>query len=247
MARCGCGDNSPSSIRTLFSANNGVQYNAATGNFSADISPNAGNTLSLVGGKLYSAANTTVGLSGDGTSGNPIRANVSAWPYPTAPTTGAQGIFVNGSDVLVSPPVQIWDMTQQIFNRTYANLPVAAGAVPVTADSFTTTLTNPDPNRTCLAIVWREVDVRFTMPGTGTGGPSSAGYSFASDDPFKLDNQAAATMANIGTQTVKFFRFGTIPPAGSTSYTLDVGTLNGAGGATYSRIKVTIRAIYLGQ
>lgn len=252
MARCGCGDGTPASIRALFSASDGVDYNPLTGHFTAAISSLPGNNLTLDGsGDLFvptGAATVTTGpgILGDGSGGNPVRANVSPWPYPTAPVTGAQGVFVHPvSGLLVSPPPQQVDMVTTTFARNYANLAVNAGGAPVTADTFVTLLSNPDLNRSAAVLIWREVDMRFTLPGTASTGPSSAGVTVAADETARFFNNGSTTLASLGTQTSKTFESTTLGPGAGGSHILAVGTQSGTGGATYSRIEVAVHVLYI--
>lgn len=247
MARCGCGDTGAAAVRSLLSASNGINYNSLTGNFTAHISTQPGNNLTIAGDNgLYvptgSATVTTgAGLTGNGSGPSPVAANVSSWPYPTTAGTQAQGVFVDPStNKLISPPSQQVDFVSSLFDRSYANLAVAAGTTPVTADSFTVTLANPDPNRSCVVIIWREVKMRFTLPANST-----ASYSIASDDTGRYFNNGTTSQSNMGVQTAKSFKSTNLGPGATSSYTLTVGSCNGTGGATYSRIEVAIRVLYI--
>lgn len=251
MARCGCGDSSASSVRSVLSASNGVQYDSSSGHFSALISGLPGNNLSLDGsGALFvptgaATVTTGAGILGNGSGGNPVRANVAAWPFPTAVGTNAQGVYVNGSGQLISPPAQKFDYVLTAFARNYGNLAVNTGSTPVAADTFTVTLTNPDPNRACLVLIWRDVDMRFTLPGTSGGGPSTAACTVDGDSVFKIGNTGSATQSNMGITTSMSFKSTNLAAGASGSYVLTVGTQDGTGGATYSRIEANVRVLYL--
>lgn len=254
MARCGCADTGANSVRSMLSAQDGVKYNSLTGVFSADISTDPGNNLTLDGfGRLFvptGAATVSVGpgILGNGSGGNPVRANVASWPYATAPVTGAEGIFVNPvGGQLVGAPVQVADYVVSNISRTYANLPVAAGGTSVAADTFAVTLTNPDPNRSCRVIIEREVNVRFTLPGVGGGGPSTASFTIDGVEAQILGNAGSSTQSNINSGVTKTFKSANLGPGASSSYTLTVGTKLGTGSATYSQIAVSIGVLYLAQ
>lgn len=249
MARCGCSDTGASSVRSMLSAQDGVKYNSLTGVFSADISLAPGNNLSLDGfGRLFvptgSATVTTgPGILGDGSGGNAVRANVAAWPYVTVPVTGAQGVFVDpGTGQLKSPPLQVVDLVSTSFSRAYAALAVNAGGAPVTADTFMVPLLNPDPNRTSLVIIEREVKVAFGLPVN-----SQASFSIDGADVGRQWNFGGSAVSLGGLQATRTFKSANLAPGAASSYTLTVGTLNGTGSSTYSRIDVDIRVLYVGQ
>lgn len=249
MARCGCADTGANSVRSMLSANNGVKYNSLTGVFSADISPDAGNNLTLDAfGRLFvptgSATVTTgPGILGNGSGPSPVRANVSSWPYVTAPVTGAQGVFVDpATGVLKSPPIQVADWVLTTFSRTYANLAVNTTSTPVSADTFVVNLINPDPNRSCLVMVQREVKVRFGLPVN-----SQASFSIDGKDSGRQWNFGGTAVSLGGLTVTRSLKLATLSPGASSTYTLDVGTLNGTGSSTYGRIDAEISVLYLGQ
>lgn len=249
MARCGCADTGANSVRSMLSAQDGVQYNSLTGVFSADISADPGNNLTLDAfGRLFvptgSATVTTgPGILGDGSGPDPVRANVASWPYVTAPVTGAQGVFINpAGGQLVSPPIQVVDFVATAFNRAYAALAVNTTASPVTADTFTVSLLNPDPNRSCVVIIEREVKVQFGLPVN-----SQASFSIDGADAGRQWNFGGTAVANGGLQVTRMFKSANLGPGASSSYNLVVGTLNGTGSSTYSAINVSIRVLYIGQ
>lgn len=249
MARCGCADTGANSVRSLLSANNGVKYNSLTGVFSADISPNVGNNLTLDGsGRLFvptgSATVTTgPGILGNGSGPNPVRANVSAWPYVTTPVTGAQGVFVDpATGVLVGAPAQRVDFVSTTISRTYADLAVSTSSTPVAADTFNVSLINPDPNRSCLVAIWREVKMRFGLPAN-----SDASFSIDGVDAGRQINKGSTTGNSVGLTVSSAFKSANLGPGASSSYTLTVGTLNGTGSSTYNRIDVAFRVLYIGM
>lgn len=249
MARCGCADTGAQSVRSMLSAQDGVKYNSLTGVFSADISPNAGNNLTLDGsGRLFvptGSATVSVGpgILGNGSGPNPVRANVSAWPYVTAPVTGAEGVFVNpATGVLVSAPAQRVDFVSTTISRTYADLAVSTNSTPVAADTFNVTLTNPDPNRSCMVVIWREVKMRFGLPAN-----SDASFSIDGVDAGRQINKGSVTGNSVGLTVTSSFKSANLGPGAASSYTLTVGTLNGTGSSTYNRIDVAFRVLYIGM
>lgn len=249
MARCGCADTGAESVRSMLSAQDGVKYNSLTGVFSADISSQPGNNLTLDAfGRLFvptgSATVTTgPGILGDGSGPNPVRANVASWPYVTTPVTGAQGVFVNpATGQLVSPPIQVADFVTTTFSRLYSALPVNTGSTAVTADTFSVNLLNPDPNRSCIVIIDREVKVRFGLPAN-----SQASFSIDNTDAGRQWNFGGTAVNLGGLQVTRIFKSANLGPGASSTYNLAVGTLNGTGSSTYSRIDVDIKVLYIGQ
>ena len=249
MARCGCADTGAASVRSMLSAQDGVQYNSLTGVFSADISPDAGTNLTLDAfGRLFvptgsATVSTGPGILGDGSGPNPVRANVASWPYVTAPVTGAQGVFVNPvGGQLVSPPIQVVDFVSSAINRNYAALPVNTTGTAVTADTFTVNLLNPDPNRSAVVIIEREVKVRFGLPAG-----SQASFSIDGADAGRQWNMGSTAVSLGGLQVTRMFKSANLGPGAASTYSLTVGTLNGTGGSTYSEINVNIRVLYIGQ
>lgn len=254
MARCGCSDTGAASVRSMLSAEDGVKYNSLTGVFSADISTNPGNNLSLDGfGRLFvptgSATVTTgPGILGTGTGGNPVRANISPWPYPTPAGTGAQSVFVDlVTGRLQSPPIQVVDFDSTVITRNYANIPVAAGTTSVPADTFTVNILNPDVNRSCVVIVETEARVSMNFPGTGTTGPSTGGWTMDGALTGILGNNGATAQTTISAKSTSMIKSANLPPAGASTFTLTVGTRNGTGGANYTIITAGIRVLYIGQ
>ncbi|MEU0181393.1 hypothetical protein ABZ312_09410 [Streptomyces sp. NPDC006207] len=106
-------------VRTCFTATGGVAYDPATGEFTADLSADAGNTIVLGGdGGLFvpGAAATVVQaadspsvdvtVSGTGTAGNPYLVGAAVVPDPAPPGGGANllhvgpdGVYVECADV----------------------------------------------------------------------------------------------------------------------------------------------------
>lgn len=277
MARCGCGAsgggvivNGPNTVvtgsgtaaspyqitahtdcdeaRACLSQGDGITYTAGTGVIAARLSGTAGNAIIIGGdGGLYASPNNNTvnsgpGVLGNGSVGSPVRANVSAWPYAGAIGTYGQGVFVDGAGLLKSPPMQVVDFVTTSADRTYADLAVNTTASPVTADTFVTPLANPDPNRSCAVIIVREVKVRFTLPAS-----SSASISIDGVDSGRQWNMGGSSIAGAGVTMTRMFKSNDLPPGGTSSYNLVVGTLNGTGSSTYSRIETSVRVLYIAQ
>lgn len=239
-------------VRNCLSDGNGINYQAGTGVISTCLSTDEGNAL-IYGSDdcLYvplgaSAIFTGPGLVGDGTIGNPVTANTGLWPYACTIAAGSSVITVDPSTgQLRGAPTSKADFVSTSFTRDYAATLFNTGTSTVEADTFTVPLLNPDTCRPSRVIIWREVKFRTTLPGTGTTGPSTAGYSMALDETVRTGNTGPTTLTNMKYQTAKSFNFGTLSAGAASSYTLSVGTLFGTGGATYNRIEVDIRVLYI--
>lgn len=239
-------------VRTCLSEGDGIDYNAGTGVISTCLSSDEGNAL-IYGSDdcLFvplgaSAVFTGPGLIGDGTIGNPVTADTGLWPYSCTIAAGSSAVAVHPvTGELRGAPTGIADMVSTSFTRDYAATAFNTGTSTVEADTFNVSLLNPDNCRPCRVIISREVKFRTTLPGTGTTGPSTAGYSMALDETVRTGNTGPTTLTNMKYQTAKMFNFGTLSAGAGSSYTLSVGTLFGSGGATYNRIEVDIRVIYI--
>ncbi|MFD3453311.1 hypothetical protein ACFWVC_14145 [Streptomyces sp. NPDC058691] len=152
------------------------------------------------------------------------------WPY-TCDADTAGGIVVCGTDgVLRSEPRGQVSMTTYNEIRDYPDLPVPLAADQL-ADTFTRTVTNPDPCRPALIVVEREVDVYFTLPA---GASASSGY--LGDEMYYYRNRGNTTDIDVHTQVVKVLSGGMVPPGGTVNLTVDVSVGRGTNGATYRRI-----------
>lgn len=238
-------------VRTCVSAGPGVNYNSTTGVISADVSGTAGNTLTIDGDGLYvpassgQAVTTGCGLTGNGTAGTPLAVNVSAWPYPCAIGTAGGVVSCDpATGRLYSDPKGQSDMKTQSYTRTYPNILVPAG-VDQSLDTFVMTFTNDDPCHFARVIVFREVDVRFDMPGTGTTGPSRAAYTIDTNETYRQWNNGVTGTTSVSVQTARSTDIGTVGPSTPITYTLDVRGGQGLGGATYTSISVSIRALFI--
>lgn len=250
MARCGCGAsgggtvvNGPNTTVTgSGTPANPYQIAAVTNcdEVRGCLTSSSGLAVDPTTGAITVA--TGPGLLGVGSTADKVRANVAAWTYP-GPVSGAQNVFTDPSTgQLKSPPIQVMDFVALSVSRTYADLPVTTGGSDVDADVFAIPLANPDPNRSCIVVIEREVKVRFTLPPGSTA-------SFAMDgaDCGRQWNMGSSSVTGAGVQVTRMFKQGTLGPSGTGTYNLHVGTLNGTGGSTYSQINVSVRVLYLAQ
>jgi hypothetical protein len=96
-------------VRPCLSAGPGVTYDPATGVIGADVSPTPGNTLSIDTGGLFvppaaaAALETGCGLTGDGTTADPLRTNTAAAPAG-CPEDSLPDVVCRSDGSLAAPP-----------------------------------------------------------------------------------------------------------------------------------------------
>ncbi|MFJ9724590.1 hypothetical protein ACIRP3_17745 [Streptomyces sp. NPDC101209] len=115
------------------------------------------------------------------------------------------GVVVCDSDgVQRSEPRGKVSMTRYAESRTHNNRPVPARAIQ-RADTFSTTITNPDTCRLPFVVVEREVDVFVTSPagaGVATG--------FDGDEMYRTRNSGTGTITSAHPQATKVLAGGTM-------------------------------------
>lgn len=95
-------------VRPCLSAGPGATYNPATGVIGADVSSTPGNALSIDAQGLYvpaaaaSALETDCGLTGAGTTADPLRANTAA--LPACPEDSLQDVYCRTDGTLATAP-----------------------------------------------------------------------------------------------------------------------------------------------
>lgn len=217
-------------IRPCLSGGTGISYDNTTG------------VISATGAALV----TGCGITGTGMAGSPLAADTNAWPY-------ACDVAVNGGIVacdpgtgkLYSTPVGIADFKSTTIVRTYAALPVPVSAIPVTLDTFAFSFTNDDPCRNVRVVIWRNVEINFDLPGTGTTGPSRAAFALDTNVAWRHSNTGTTTAFSTSTEVSRPIAMGVLAPGATVNYTLDVGGLDANGASTYSRIEATARALFI--
>lgn len=184
-------------------------------------------------------------VSGSGSPGSPLvtSAHVTAWPYPCSVDTFGSTISVRTDGTLVGVPSFVTNFTATSINRNYAPTVIGAGAV--TADTFDFNIQNPDTCRPCRYVIFREVIMKITLPGTGTTGPSSAGMTIAGSESWRGANAGTTTLVDQYSTIGKPLPGGTLAAGASTTFSLVVGVNNGTGGATYNRIETSLRVLYI--
>lgn len=189
---------------------------------------------------------TGCGVTGSGTAGSPLIANTNAWPYACAIGTNGGTVACDpATGKLYSTPLGLADFKSTTITRTYASLAVPASGSSVTLDTFDFSFTNDDPCRNARVVIWRNVEVNFDLPGTGTTGPSRAAFAIDGNACYRISNTGATTATSTTTEVSRAIGMGTFGPGAVVNYSLDVGGLDGSGGATYTRIEATARALFI--
>ncbi|MER7477464.1 hypothetical protein ABTX60_07375 [Streptomyces sp. NPDC126510] len=241
MASCKCGGSACNCVvregpgSTVTGA--GTTTNPIT--VGAKVSPTPGNTLTIDSGGLYvPAASLTAGcgLTGTGTATDPVTANTQTWPYACPIGNNSSGIYCDPAtgELKGEPPLK-----QDYFHNERND--VLATPIPVpttpeeTVDTMTLTVTNPDPCRAALGLLFREIDLDFMLPPD-----SGAMAGIDNDDMTYLGNQGSRTIFNTHTQDNKISEIRLA--AGETrTISMNIQAGRGSGGAEITRIQATLR------
>ncbi|MEU1852935.1 hypothetical protein ABZ499_27630 [Streptomyces sp. NPDC019990] len=233
-------------VRGCLSAGDGIDYDPATGVIAAQISTDAGNTVTIGGdGGLYAPApdgtvDTACGLTGDGSAATPLAAAVAAWPYPCDVGANAGGVYCDSSGLLRSEPRGSITYLQdhQILNPADLTVPTPEDTVVATHEL---TVPNPDPCRPAFVIMEIELDADFNLP-PGAG----AGLGIGTDEMSYLRNSGSTAILDTHIQGTKVVPGigggGFIPPGGTHTHVLSICMGRGSGGATYNRLQSFLRA-----
>lgn len=228
-------------VRACLSDGNGINYNSTTGVISACRSTDVNNQLVFGSdGCLYVPPGTTTvqsacGIAGNGSSGNPLRVITANWPFLCDESAGSDIYCDPTTEQLRGRPVPQAAFTTELVDQTFPNTLVPAA--PTTVLTPSRTIFNPSSCLPAIVFVEVEVDVDFDIPPGG-----AAAYTIGTDVMYRMVNTGTTTMNTIHTQTTKVVPFGTIPAGGSAPYSFDVMVQEGAGGATYDRVQVFMRA-----
>jgi hypothetical protein len=229
-------------VRGCFSAGDGIDYDPATGEIAADLSTDAGNAVVFGSdGGLYAPAasaaalETACGLTGDGSSADPLAAAVGAWGYACDVDTYAGQVYCDTSGQLRSEPRGRATYTQDSVNQSYPATVVPTGFDNV-IETRTLSITNPDPCRPAFVVCEVEVDVDFDL---APGAAAAAGIT--TDEMQYFHNTGSATQQDVHCQVTKVYNR-TIAPGGTLIEPLAITMGRGAGGATYNRIQSFMRA-----
>ncbi|WP_406177946.1 hypothetical protein [Streptomyces canus] len=181
--------------------------------------------------------NTACGLSGDGTVASPLAANVAEWPFTCAIGDSGSGVYCDpaSGELRADPPYWADFQGNQATTLLGTPLRVPAGE-QVVIDTISVDITNPDPCRRGIGLLFREVDLDFVLP---PGSGAMAGID--GDDMNYLGNQGNGTIFNTHSQDNKLSVF-TLNPGETRTITMNVEAGRGSGGATITKIQKSIRA-----
>ncbi|HEX5567947.1 MAG TPA: hypothetical protein VFY14_13650 [Streptomyces sp.] len=232
--------------RGCLSAGPGVNYDPATGVIAARVSGQSGNNLAVGPDGLYvptgaATVSTGCGLTGNGSGSSPVRVATGTWPYPCSPATAGGVIVCDANGVLRGEPRGRISYVQNGETRNYADLTVPTGTAIVPVDSFSLTVTNPDPCRPAVVLFEREFDVSFNLPA-GAG----AAWGADGDEMYYMRNSGSSAITNIHSQLTKVYQaLASLGPGATTTITIPVELGRGSGGANYNRIQSLLRAILI--
>jgi hypothetical protein len=236
----GCED-----VRPCISAGDGITYDSSTGVVSAHLSDQAGNNVAIGpdGGLFVPTGAATVsvgcGITGDGSGSAPVTANTGDWPYACSVDDFGGVVACDSNGVLRSEPRGKVSMTRYAESRTYNNRRVPSGAIQ-RADTFSTTITNPDTCRPAFVVVEREVDIFVTLPA-GAG----AATGFDGDEMYYTRNSGSSTITSAHAQATKVLPGGTIPAGGTMTVSFEATVGRGSGNAVYTGINAIIRCLMI--
>lgn len=231
-------------VRTCISADNGAEYDAATGVVSVCVSPDEGNQLTQdANGCLLvpaSAGGNVVagcGLSGNGTAAAPLVANVPAWPFDCPPEENGSAISCGTDGVLRGEPPYHSYFFQSIQEELFPDNPEVPTPDDTIVHTFSFDVTNPDPCREMRILSFRDVDVDFNMPSN-----SRAAMGISTDEMWNHRNTGSVTSFDEHVQLAKLTSSDTpLAPGETRTLTLEVSMAKGDGGATYNRIQGSFR------
>lgn len=230
-----------SEVRAALTSGSGTVYDPTDGSFDVCVSANAGNGLTKdAGGCLYvgtGAATVTsgAGLLGNGAPATPVRANVSTWPYVCPVATAGSGIYVDGTGLLKGGPST--KTTRYSVLQTFTFSPVLVPTTNTALGSVSVAVTNPDGCTKALCIIYKEMQVNYTIPA---GSTSSIGVAIDGDGMFRIGNTGTATLTAQFQQVSKMVD--TILDEGETRTLTFAATATGVNSPTIDTAQLTMRA-----
>lgn len=231
-------------VRQCLSADQGAEYDPATGVISVCVSPDAGNSLTRdANGCLFvspgnNAVVTGCGLDGTGTASDPLTIDGKAWPFACAQDSAtATGVYCDPAtgELHGDPPNRVGYFAEG-ENVILPGTGIVVPAAEATVRSLTLDVTNPDPCRPARVILWQDVDMDLDLP-IGSGG----GYGMDGDDLVYLANEGTGTVFSTHAQSGKTIS-ATLAAGASATLTMNYTAGRGSGGAQIRRIQGTMRA-----
>lgn len=234
-------------VRQCLSEGDGIDYNAATGEISVCVSPDAGNNITQdANGCLFVAgAPGTVqsgcGITGDGSPGDPLTVETAPWPFGCAPETNGSVVTCDANGLLKGEPPYHTYFLQSIQEQMFPANPVVPAGDDVVVHTFTFDIVNPDPCRAMRVVSWRDIDVDFNLP---VGADAASGIS--TDEMTHITNHGTATEFDTHIQVGKLTQpNASLAPGAGTTLTLEVSLAKGSAGATYNRIQGSFRVMLM--
>lgn len=186
--------------RACFSGSGTIDLDAGTGVISAILSAQVGNSMAIGsdGGLFVSPSTNTVttgpGALGSGTLGDPVRASVTAWGFPSTADAGGTNIYVDSTGRLRGePPRRTYYVESSVTrNFTAPNLAVPAGIMANVDVPFTFNVTNTDTFRSMQVVAIREFDAKLVIPAAGA---ASAGVDTV--ETYRMMNTGTTTMTDV--------------------------------------------------
>ncbi|MEC3994971.1 hypothetical protein VSR01_16120 [Actinacidiphila sp. DG2A-62] len=229
-------------VRGCLHGGAGVAYDPATGVFSAALSGQAGNNVTVApdGGLFVPTGAATVstrcGLAGDGSGSAPLTVPTSAWPYACDIDANAGDLFCDSAGQLRADLPPRLTYVEDAVTTSFANVPVPAGTAIQPAHTDTLVIPNPDPCRPAVVIYETEADVSFDFP---VGSAAAAGMG--GDEMQFFANRGTTSVLGLHWQMTKVQQR-TIPAGATLNEPFVVSIGRGGGGATYTRVQTQMRA-----
>ncbi|MFE4336077.1 hypothetical protein ACFRQM_43995 [Streptomyces sp. NPDC056831] len=188
----------------------------------------------IVSGGTGGTVATACGLTGDGSTGSPVSAAVSPWPFACSLDSAGGLVYCDSTGKLRSEPRGRVQYVAAFDLVTTPATVVPAGTTAIVNRSLA--ITNPDTCRSGLAIVNADVDIDLQLPAN-----SGAGYGFNGDAMLYLGNGGSSTVTSAHVQVSKTWRVA-VGAGATVSQPMTVEVGRGFGNARYTRIQWSIRS-----
>ncbi|MER6984484.1 hypothetical protein ABT317_47950, partial [Streptomyces carpinensis] len=243
-------------VRGCLSAGDGIAYDEATGEISARPSTDAGNAVTFgADGGLYAPAGggggpatvvTACGLTGDGSAGAPLAASVAAWDFPCDIDANGGSVYCDSTGRLRTLPRGQVTTVGTNPTTAFPDVRVPTGTTLAVVHTENQTVTNPSACLPAYVIYEAEIDADVDLPAPTSGANGgAAAIGFSTDEIEYVENSGTQLVNDTHFQLSRTYWGGVLPPGGTATQTVAVTMGRGAGGATYDRIQVTMRAFLI--
>ncbi|MBT3161529.1 hypothetical protein HTV80_00170 [Streptomyces sp. Vc74B-19] len=228
-------------VRGCISAGPGVDFDPATGVIGANISSQAGNNVAVgPDGGLYvptgaATVETGCGITGDGSGSAPLELATGEWPFDCPVDDAGAGVYCGTDGTLRSEPLPKAGFYASDLALSHPERPLIPEELTQVA-SLDIELTNPDPCREALVILFQEADVDMNFPINGEGG-----VAIDTDSMLHIGNRGNGGMVRQHVQVSKLINV-VLAPGETRTQTMTIEMARGSNGASYSRIQGTLRA-----